>query len=218
MNKATLVLKYLEKKYGRDVVNSRQRSQKIFELLIETVLSQRTRDENSQKAAEQLFKVARTPKQLSKIPMKKLQSLVRISGPFRQKAKRIKSISKAIIDEYDGRVPNTREELMKLYGVGYKTADIVLMYGFDIPSIAVDTHVNRIPKRIGLVDKEASVEEAKSCLESLFPKGKWYLINMGLVSFGKETCKPQNPVCINDERNCPFSGFCRAYKSKDFKV
>ena len=218
MNKATLVLKYLEKRYGRDVVNSRQRSQKIFELLIETVLSQRTRDENSAKAAQQLFSVARTPEQLSKTPMKKLQSLVRISGPFRQKARRIKSISNSIINDYKGMVPNTREELMSLYGVGYKTADIVLMYGFDIPSIAVDVHVNRIPKRIGIVDKKANVEEAKRCLESIFPKNKWYLINLGLVSFGKETCKPQNPACIRDKRNCPFSGFCRAYRSKDFAV
>jgi endonuclease-3 len=217
MNKATFVLKYLEKRYGTGIVNSRQRNQKVFELLIETVLSQRTRDENSEKAAEQLFKMARTPGEISSLPMKRLQSLIKISGPYRQKAKRIKSISKYILSN-GGKVPSTREELMELYGVGYKTADIVLMYGFDIPSIAVDTHVNRIPKRLGLVDKKASVEEAKSCLEGMFPKSKWYLINLGLVSFGKETCKPVNPICIRDKRNCPFSGFCRAYKTKVFTV
>jgi endonuclease-3 len=92
------------------------------------------------------------------------------------------------------------------------------MYGFNIPSIAVDTHCNRIPKRLGLIEKKASVEKVKQCLESIFPKNKWYLINLGLVSFGKETCKPVRPLCIIDKKNCPFSGFCRAYKTKDFDV
>jgi endonuclease-3 len=194
------------------------KNQEVFELLIETVLSQRTRDENSEKAARQLFSVAKTPKQIIKLPIKKLQSLIRISGPYRQKAKRIKQISKTILENYKGKVPNTREELMKLYGVGYKTADIVLMYGFNIPSIAVDTHVNQVSKRIGLVDVKDDFEEVKEKLEKIFPKNKWYLINLGFVIFGKEICKPVNPLCIKDSKNCPFSGFCKAYKTKGFKV
>jgi endonuclease III len=218
MNNAKAILNFIEKRYGRGIVNSRQRNQKVFELLIETVLSQRTRDENSMKAAKQLFDIARTPRQIIDLPMKNLQRLIRITGTYRQKAKRIKVISKAILEDYKGIVPNTREELMKLYGVGYKTADIVLMYGFDIPSIAIDTHANRIPKRIGLIGKKASLEEVKGCLEGLFPKSKWYLINLGLVSFGKEICKPVRPLCICDRKSCPFSGFCRAYKAKDFRV
>jgi endonuclease-3 len=218
MNKAKIILNFLEKRYGRHIDNSPMRNLGIFELLIETVLSQRTRDENSHKAAEQLFAVAKTPKQISELPTKKLQSLIRISGPYRQKAKRIKQISKIILEKYKEKVPNTREELMELPGIGYKTADIVLMYGFNIPSIAIDTHCNRIPKRIGLIDKKADVEEVKETLQSIFPKEKWYLINLGLVSFGKEICKPVSPVCTKDSKNCPFSSFCKAYKIKDFKV
>jgi len=218
MNKKSLILNFLESRYGKYIYSSRMKNQEVFELLIETVLSQRTRDENSEKAARQLFSVAKTPKQIIKLPIKKLQSLIRISGPYRQKAKRIKQISKTILENYKGKVPNTREELMKLYGVGYKTADIVLMYGFNIPSIAVDTHVNQVSKRIGLVDVKDDFEEVKEKLEKIFPKNKWYLINLGFVIFGKEICKPVNPLCIKDSKNCPFSGFCKAYKTKGFKV
>ncbi len=216
MNKVKIILNYIEKRYGRYIDVSPIKNQEIFELLIETVLSQRTRDENSEKAARKLFSVARTPKQILKLPMKKLQNLIKISGPYRQKSKRIKQISKIFIKKYKGRIPKNREELMKLPGVGYKTADIVLMYGFGIPRIAIDTHCNRVPKRIGLVNKKAKVEEVREKLESLFPKSKWYLINLGFVSFGKEICKSVNPLCIKDSKNCPFSSFCKAYKTKNF--
>jgi endonuclease-3 len=165
-----------------------------------------------------LFKAADTPRKILKLPIKRIEEMIRISGPFRQKAKRIAEISSILLEIYGGKVPCTREDLTGLPGVGPKTADIVLMYGFGIPSIAVDTHCNRVPKRIGLIEKDASLEEVKACLEGMFPKRKWYAINVGLVSFGKEICRPVNPVCIKDRRNCPFSGFCRAYKTKDFSV
>jgi endonuclease-3 len=218
MNKIKNILNLLERRYGMYINNSVMKNQEIFELLIETVLSQRTRDESSEKAANNLFKVAKTPRQILKLPMKKLQSLIRISGPYKQKSKRIKQMTKIILEKYNGKVPNNREELIELPGVGFKTADIVLMYGFNIPSIAIDTHCNRVPKRIGLVEREANVEKVKEKLERLFPKNKWYLINLGFVSFGKEICKPINPICIKDSKNCPFSSFCKAYKTKDFKV
>jgi len=218
MDKMKIILNFLEKKYGKYIITSNLNNQEIFELLIGTILSQRTRDENSERAARQLFALARTPEQILNLPMRKLQGLIRISGPYRQKAKRIKQISKIILETYKGKIPNNREELMKLPGVGYKTSAIVLMYGFNKPTIAVDTHCNRIPKRIGLVDKKANVEEVRKKLESLFTKDKWYLINLGFVNFGKEICKPVNPLCIKDSKNCPFLGFCKAYKTKRFKL
>ncbi|MEM5872536.1 MAG: endonuclease III [Candidatus Aenigmatarchaeota archaeon] len=217
MDKARIVLNFLEKRYGKNIKSKRLENKEIFKLLIGTVLSQRTRDKNSERAAEQLFRVAETPKEILKLPMKKLQNLIRISGPYKQKAKRIKQISKIILEKYKGKVPSNREELMKLPGVGYKTADIVLMYGFNKPSIAIDTHCNKIPKRIGLVNRQDNVEEVKEKLESLFPKNKWYLINLGFVNFGKEICKPK-PICIKDSKKCPFSSFCKAYKTRNFKV
>ena len=218
MNKSNTILNFLEKKYGKYINSYHMKNQEIFELLIETVLSQRTRDENSEKAAEQLFEFARTPKQILKLPMKKLQNLIRISGPYRQKAKKIKQVSKLILEKHKGIVPASREELMELYGVGPKTADIVLMYGFNEPSIAVDTHVYQVSKRIGVTDRKDNVEEVKEKLEKLFPRSKWYLINLGFVNFGKEICKPITPLCVKDAKNCPFSRFCKAYKTKKFKL
>jgi endonuclease-3 len=161
MDNAKIILNFFEKRYGKYNDNSFMRNQGIFELLIETILSQRTRDESSKKAAQQLFAVARTPKQILKLPMKKLQKLIRISGPYRQKAKRIKQVSKVILEEYKGKVPKTREELIELPGVGYKTSAIVLMYGFGIPSIAVDVHVEQISKRLGLVPQNSKPQEIK---------------------------------------------------------
>ena len=217
MNKVKVILNFLEKRYGEDIDISRMKNQEIFELLIETILSQRTRDENSEKAAKQLFAIARTPQQIVKLSMKKLQKLIKISGPYRQKAKRIKQVSKVILEKYHGKVPDSRQELMKLYGVGYKTSAIVLMYGFNKPAIAVDVHVEICSKRLGLVSKNAKPQEIETELEKLFPVNKWYIINLGFVSFGKEICKT-TPICIKDSKNCPFSGFCKAYKTKKFKL
>src|SRR4030065_873999 len=99
MNKKRIVLNFLQSRYGKHIDSSRMKSQEVFELLIETILSQRTRDENSEKAARQLFSVAKTPSQIIKLPIKKLQSLIRISGPYRQKAKRIIQVSRIILDK-----------------------------------------------------------------------------------------------------------------------
>ena len=218
VDKPKAILDFLEKKYGRGIDRKRLSNQKIYELLVKTILSQRTRDENTEKVAERLFAVARKPKQIMGLSMKRLQSLIRSSGPYRQKAKKIKRATQSMVEDYNGRVPSTRQELVKLYGVGPKTADIVLMYGFNIPSIAVDTHCNRVPKRIGLIEKNASVDEVKDRLEEIFPMRSWYLINHGLVSFGRQVCKPVGPLCIKDKRNCPFSGFCRAFRVRDYSV
>jgi len=218
MSEIRTILGFLESRCEKYIHNSNKNNQEIFELMVETILSQRTRDENSSKAADLLFSVARTPKQISELPVKKLQGLIRISGPYRQKTKRIKQASKIILDKYKGKVPSKREELMEIPGIGYKTADIILMYGFNIPSIAVDTHVNTVSKRIGLADRKDDVEEVKEKLEKMFPMNKWYLINLGYVMFGKEVCKPIKPLCIKSAKNCPFSGFCKAYKTKSFEV
>ena len=204
MDKTKIILNFLERKYGKYIKVSHLKDQEIFELLIETVLSQRTRDENSEKAASQLFEIARTPKQISKLSTTKLQRLIRISGPYRQKAKKIKQISKFILEKYRGKVPNSREELMKLPGVGYKTSAIVLMYGFGKPAIAVDVHVEVCSKRLGLVSEDTKPPEIETELEKLFPVNKWYIVNLGFVMFGKEICLTRNPRCAI----CRFNKFC----------
>lgn len=204
MDKAKIILNFLEREYGKSIKVYRMKNQEIFELLIETILSQRTRDENSSKAANQLLAVAKTPKQILKLPMKKLQKLIRISGPYRQKAKRIKQISKTILEKHGGKVLSNREELMKLPGVGFKTSAIVLMYGFNKPVIAVDVHVEVCSKRLGLVSENAKPKEIEMKLEKKIPKNKWYIVNLGFVMFGKEICLTRNPKC----NICPLLKIC----------
>jgi endonuclease-3 len=202
------LIKLLKEKYGRDIKIEPSTDKEVFKVLISTILSQRTRDENTEKAASALFSKADTPEKILKLPIKRLEKLIRVSGPYRQKARRIKEVSKIILEKYGGKVPKTREELISLPGVGFKTADVVLMYGHGIPSIAIDTHCNRIPKRIGLVDEKANLEEVKRFLEGLIPKKDWYIVNMGLVQFGREICRPINPKC----EICPMSKYCRYYE------
>ena len=207
LRKSEKIIKFLEKKYGpiRHYYEGDP-----FKVLISCIISQRTREENTEKVSKALFKVADTPEKLSNMPLKILESLIRPSGTFRQKAKHIKETSKIILKKYNGMVPLSRKELIKLPGVGFKTADVVIAYGHKKPSIAVDTHVNQISKRLGLVDREDSVENVREKLEDFFPKEKWRVINIGFVRFGRDICLPRNPKC----NICELRGICKYFKEK----
>lgn len=189
-----------------------------FKILVSCLLSQRSRDENTEAVARKLFAKAQAPQEIARMPIRKMQSLIRSSGTYRQKSLRLKKICNILIERYCGKVPKTREQLMELPGIGYKCADIVLMNAFAVPAIAVDTHVYVVSKRLGLVPPAAKVEEVKSELEKFFPKRKWKFINLGMVNFGREICIARKPLCIIDKNNCLFSGFCRAYRTKKFDV
>lgn len=208
--KAETLVSFLKKKYLTAVEKHMKRNRNVFQTLIACVLSQRTRDQNTAKATESLFLVADTPEKIAKLPDKRLQELIRVSGPYRQKARRIKEISRLILHRYGGKVPETRKELMKLPGVGFKTADITLSYGFGVPTIAVDTHVNRISKRIGFVDWKADVEDVRKTLESLIRGKDRFVVNIGLVKFGQEICKPIRPKC----HVCELAKICDYYRER----
>jgi len=196
MKKITTILK---KRYDAEHGLARNK----FKLLIATILSQRTRDENSEMATEKLFKFAKTPEGIVKMPKKKLENLIRSSGYYKEKAKKLKRACKMLIEEYDGKIPDKREELLKFYGIGYKTADIILSYGFGKQTIAVDTHVNRVSKRIGFSDKKDNVEKVKEMLEKITaPKDKIF-INLGFIQFGRDVCKTI-PQCYR----CPIVKLC----------
>jgi len=216
MDKARVIIDFLEERYGGYFRKGPSRN--VFRTLIGTILSHRTKDEVSWPASKRLFKRVKSPKEILKLSRKEIERIIYPVGFYREKAKKILKVSKILLEKYDGNVPKTREELLELPGVGYKTADIVLMYGFGKPRIAIDTHCNRVSKRIGLVNKKANVEEIRKKLESLFPKKKWYLINLGFVTFGKEICKPISPLCIKNPNECPFTKFCKAYKFKKFDI
>jgi len=206
---AEKLVEFLKERYGKDIASFKSGNHDVFRVLIATILSQRTRDENTDRAASALFSKADSPEKILKLSKKKLEELIKPSGPYRQKAKRIKEVSKIILEKYNGKIPKKREELLELPGVGFKTADVVLMYGHGIPSIAIDTHCNRIPKRIGLIYEKSNLEEVKRVLESLIPKKDWYIVNLGLVQFGREICRPINPKC----EICPISSCCNYFLS-----
>jgi endonuclease-3 len=206
--KMVAIVRFLEKTYSSEGSTIAGKRWNPFLTLIFCVLSQRTRDANTMKASERLFSVASTPAEIAALQTKKLESMIRPAGTYRQKAARLKKISTILMEKYRGKVPRTREELMALPGVGPKTADVTLCYGHGIPSIAIDTHCNRIPKRIGIVPEKAGPEEVKRILESLTVMKKWCVVNRGLVRFGQDICLPRFPDC----HNCPFRRFCALRK------
>ncbi len=174
-----------------------------FYVLISTVLSQRTRDANTEIASRALFEKFPSAYELSKAKREEVEKLIKAAGMYRQKAERIIEIAKEIVERYKGNVPNDLESLLTLKGVGRKTANIVLAVSFNIPAIAVDVHVHRITNRMGIV-KTSKPEETEFELMKILPKKYWTEINGALVNFGQEVCTPRKPKCTD----CPFREVC----------
>jgi len=174
-----------------------------FKILIATVLSLRTKDEVTAKAADRLFQVADNPYDMMKIDEEEIAALIYPVGFYRRKAKNIKEICKVLIDKYDGKVPDDIDELLKLPGVGRKTANLVVTLGYGKPGICVDTHVHRISNRLGYVDTKTP-EETEFALRKKLPKEYWIEINDLLVSLGQHICHPTSPKCSQ----CPIEEYC----------
>lgn len=156
-----------------------------YKTLISTVLSSRTRDEVTLEASKRLFKIAPNLKNLSKLEIKKIEKLVFPVGFYKTKAKHIKALAQKIINDFKGNIPKDRESLMKLPGVGKKTANLVLNRAFAIPAIAVDTHVHRISNMLGWV-KTKSPEQTEKELSIVLPKKYWSDTNRLFVSIGRQ--------------------------------
>jgi len=206
MAKAATVVRFIKQRYGAEL--SKRWYQDPFKVLIGCVLSQRTREENTDATCKALFAVASTPKQILELPMPKLRQLIKPAGLIEQKASNIKQICRIILEQHGGKVPASREALMELPGVGPKTADVTLCYGFGQPCIPVDVHVNRISRRIGLVPRETRLEGVGKALQVIFSREDWHLINRGFVLFGREICLPRNPRCwvCGIKAVCEFGG------------
>jgi endonuclease-3 len=177
-----------------------------FKILVSCILSTRTKDEITEKATKKLFKMADTPYKIAKLSLKHIQKLIYPVGFYRNKAKIILDLSKKIIKDFKGKVPSSKEELLKLKGVGEKCANLVLGLGFKIPSICVDTHVHRISNRLGWV-KTKIPSATEKCLKKIIPKKYWIKLNTLLVAFGQNICKPVSPFCskckIDKNNLCP---------------
>ena len=179
-----------------------------FRILIGTILSHRTRDENTSRATENLFSKYKTPSQLATADPDIVRRLIRPSGFYNMKTKNIMTASKQLVDEFGGEVPDNEEDLLKLHSVGRKTANCILVYAFNKPAIPVDTHVHRISNRLGLVSTKKP-EETEAELVRKVPKKYWLELNDLFVRFGQTTCKPIGPHCST----CSLSGECLYYKT-----
>ncbi|HSA06643.1 MAG TPA: endonuclease III [Candidatus Gastranaerophilales bacterium] len=174
-----------------------------YKTLVSCILSLRNRDEITFPIAEKLFEIADTPESIAKMPYEELCRIVKSINYYKTKADNIQRISRILLEEYDGKVPDDIDELLKFRGVGRKTANIVLSVGYLKPAIAVDTHVHRVSNRLGYV-KTKTPEETEFELVKKLPKKLWREINRAFVLHGKNTCKPIKPLC----NLCPIIDFC----------
>lgn len=176
-----------------------------FKILIGTILSQRTRDEKTTVATERLFARFKGPAQLARADVAEVRELIRAAGFYNMKAKSIIRVSKQLMDEFGGEVPADLDSLMSLPSVGRKTANCVLVYGFDKPAIPVDTHVHRISNRLGLVETKTP-DETEAELVKRVPRRYWLELNDLFVRFGQTTCKPIGPRCgqCTVRARCPY--------------
>lgn len=195
----------------KTTLNRMRTNPEAFKILISCLLSLRARDENTEKVSKQLFKVAKTPKSIASMPTKKLEKLIFSSGHYHKKAQTLKHVSKEIIKRFKGKVPKTREELMSIKGIGPKTSNIVLAFAFGQCVIPVDTHVHRIPNRLGWV-KTKTPEKTEPELNKLIPDNKKCEFNAVFVQFGRDICQPISPWCSKCiiEKYCPKIGVKRS--------
>lgn len=183
-----------------------------FYIIVATILSLRTRDETTRKAFENLRKKIKDVHQLREIGVKELEKLIYPVGFYKNKAKTLKEIANVLIEKFNGKVPSDMEKLLSIKGVGRKTANLVLIEGFDKEGICVDTHVHRILNLWGYV-KTKSPDETEMVLREKLPKKYWKRINAILVTFGQNICKPVSLKC----NICPVYEYC-TYKKKKKRV
>jgi endonuclease-3 len=185
-------------------ISSEPSAKNPFMTLIGCILSQRTRDNNAEKASASLFEKASTPDEILRLGEAELEALIRSSGFYRQKAHHISGVCRVLAEEHGGAVPRDREKLLKLPGVGPKTADIVLAYSYETKVVPVDVHVWRVSRRLGLADMDADHEEVKTILEEIIPDEDKILYDRAVLKLGKDYCRKTRPRCPE----CPLKSLC----------
>jgi endonuclease-3 len=174
-----------------------------FQLLISTILSAQCTDKQVNQVTKTLFKKYKTPRDYLAAPIVELEKDIRPTGFFKNKAKSIKGCSQGLIDLYGGKVPSTMEELLKLPGVGRKTANCVLGAAFDVPGVVVDTHVKRLAQRLGLTENQ-NPDKIEKDIEKLLTKERWRRFSDILIYHGRDICKARRP----EHERCPIFGLC----------
>jgi endonuclease-3 len=183
-----------------------------FKVLISCILSLRTKDDVTAQASKRLFARAETPETMLNLTKEEIEALIYPVGFYHRKAEQILENSRVLIDQYNSRVPDEIDELLKLKGVGRKTANIVVTMGFNKLGVAVDTHVHRISNRLGLVATKTP-EQTEFALRELLPKKYWIIFNNLLVMHGQNICTPISPKCSI----CPITGYCKRVGVERFR-
>jgi len=205
--KVDKIMQTLEKQFNsnkRTTLNKMRKRPNAFKILISCLLSLRTQDKNTEKASKRLFAVADTPEKIAAMPVKKLEKLIYSSGHYKKKARVLKYVSRVLIDKFGGNVPNNKEDLMSIKGIGPKTANIVLSFAYGKLCLPIDTHCHRIPNRLGIIKTKNPIETEK-VLEGILPKRYWKEFNANFVLFGQTICVPISPKCSV----CPVNEYCR---------
>lgn len=200
---ARLIGSRLERRYPR--IGTALDYQSPWQLLVATVLSAQTTDENVNKVIPVLFNRYRTPEELAGANPEEVEQIVFSTGFYRQKTRSIIALAADLVDNHEGTVPIDIDELVKLRGVGRKTASVVLAEAFDVPAIAVDTHVKRLSNRLGM-SIETDPVKIEADLKALFPKGRWKSLSMRLIQYGRDVCDARRPRCFECRLLdlCPF--------------
>jgi endonuclease III len=181
-----------------------------FELVIAVSLSAQCTDALVNKVTKDLFQKYKTPEDYLGVSLEELQNDIRSIGLFRNKAKNIQKLCQMVLEKYNGEIPMDRDELINLPGVGRKTANVVVSVAYNIPAIAVDTHVERVSKRLGFCRWKDSVLEVEKTLMKKVPKDEWSVTHHRMIFFGRYHCKAQNPQC----ETCPLLALCREGKKR----
>ncbi len=174
-----------------------------FRILISCLISLRTTDSVTGPAAARLFRLADTPQAMVRLPRQTIARAIYPAAFYRTKGRTLRQVCRALLDAFDGRVPDSIDDLLRLKGVGRKTANLVVTLGYGRPGICVDTHVHRIANRLGLV-RTKTPEATEFALRAVLPRRHWIPLNDLLVAFGQNLCRPLSPFCSR----CPIAGLC----------
>lgn len=209
ISKIDTILTYLEELFPN--AHCELEYNKDYELLIAIVLSAQTTDKRVNKVTKVLFQKYPNLESLSQASISDIENIIREIGTFKKKSVFVKKIATSLLQEKSGIVPNDQEYLKTLSGVGRKTINVFLSEYYQVPALAVDTHVERVSKRLKLAPQDSSVTEVEKCLMQKIPKDKWIKTHHQFIFFGRYHCKAIKPNC----QECQLTSLCRYYQEKN---
>ena len=207
--RAIIIKKILDETYPRTPVPLNHKD--TYTLLIAVLLSAQCTDERVNQITPALFKLAPNPKKMSQMSVEKIYEIIKPCGLGPQKSRAISKLSKILVNNYEGKVPNNFSDLEKLPGVGHKTASVVISQGFGVPAFAVDTHIHRLAQRWGLTNGK-NVKKTEEDLKKIFPKESWNKLHLQIIFWGREYCTARS--CYGLE--CKICKSCYPKRKKPF--